>query len=413
MVEICKYENKTVFFVSQAGIYETKMGSLSLKTIQKRGLLHGICLRTYFGKGIQTDYVWSFHSGQAADFKHLLEDLSMNKLMLGAAAVALTLAVSPAFAADDSGVKLGLGGYFKGYANYTNEDNAKAVDFLRDTEIHFGGETTLDNGLTVGAHIEALADGGDGFEVDESYVYFAGSWGRVNAGKEDGSAYLLQVAAPSADDNIDGIRQFVNPTQYDTADYAADLARTGDKLTYLSPVFSGLQGGISYTPDATTNAGFSGNRSIVDDESVTEGALRYEGMVGSVGLIAGAGYALTSHDVDQWNAGVDLDIGAFGLGAVYRDTNGEVGSTVATTDSKTWGVGTDYTTGPFKVGASYLNNDSTAVDSVSDRYAAGVVYTYGPGMTFRGSVNYTEADNVSAGTNDDATTVSVGTQINF
>lgn len=343
----------------------------------------------------------------------------MNKLMLGAAAVALTLAVSPAFAADDSGVKLGLGGYFKGYVNYSNESDVKSVDMLRDTEVHFGGETTLDNGLTVGAHIEAGADGDDGFEVDESYVYFAGSWGRVNAGREDGAAYLLQVAAPSADDNIDGIRQFINPTSFDSVDYAADLAREGDKLTYLSPVFSGFQGGLSYTADAVLGAtagaaGSSGNRSIVGDESLTEAALRYEGMVGSVGLIAGAGYASSSHDVDQWNAGVDLDIGAFGLGAVYRDTDGSTGSAIATTDNKTWAVGTDYTTGPFKLGASYLNSDTdTVAETVTDRYAVGVVYSYGPGMTFRGSVGYTQADNVAAGSDDDATTVSVGTQVNF
>lgn len=248
----------------------------------------------------------------------------MNKLMLGAAAVALTLAVSPAFAADDSGVKLGLGGYFKGYVNYSSEDDAKNVDFLRDTEVHFGGETTLDNGLTVGAHIEATADGNDGFDVDESYVYFAGSWGRVNAGKEDGAAYLLQVAAPSADDNIDGIRQFIAPTNLisratagaiSTLDYANDYARGADKITYLSPVFSGFQAGVSYTPDDSA-ATSGGNRSsaALTASDIMEAAVRYEGMVGSVGLIAGAGYTKAGdNDLDQWNAGVDLDIGAFGL----------------------------------------------------------------------------------------------------
>jgi predicted porin len=342
----------------------------------------------------------------------------MNKLMLGAAAVALTLAVSPAFAADDSGVKLGLGGYFKGYMNYSNEKNVNKVDMLRDTEVHFGGETTLDNGLTVGAHIEALADGGDSFAVDESYVYFAGSWGRVNAGKEDGAAYLLQVAAPSADDNIDGIRQFINPTTFTSVDYSADTSRVGDKLTYLSPVFSGFQGGVSYTPNIAsgTSLGLTGNNNSLagtSDESATEAALRYEGMVGSVGLITGAGYTATTQGADEWNLGADLDIGAFGLGAIYKKVDGDAAS-VLNTDVKTWAVGTDYTTGPFKIGASYLNNDAkTGANSVSDRYAAGVVYSYGPGMTFRGSVGYTEADRVTAGKNNDATTVTVGTQVNF
>lgn len=344
----------------------------------------------------------------------------MNKLMLGAAAVALTLAVSPAFAADDSGVKLGLGGHFKGYVNYSDEDSAKAVDFLRDTEVHFGGETTLDNGLTVGAHIEATADGADGFGVDESYVYFAGSWGRVNAGREDGAAYLLQVAAPSADDNIDGIRQFINPVSFlgdVSVDYANDYAKSADKITYLSPVFSGFQAGVSYaTEDGPATSG--GNRSSASGvaSDVMEGAVRYEGMVGSVGLIAGAGYTTAGdNDFDQWNTGVDLDIGAFGLGAVY--TTAEEGDA----EVDTWAIGTDYTTGPFKLGASYLNADGDAsvsglnVSGDLDRYAAGVVYSYGPGMTFRGSVGYTDVD-ASAGAftgSEDATTVTIGTQVNF
>ncbi|MDD3020318.1 MAG: porin [Alphaproteobacteria bacterium] len=333
----------------------------------------------------------------------------MNKLMLGAAAVALTLAVSPAMAQDDSGVKLNLGGHFKGYVNYTNEDNAHSFDILRNTEVHFGGETTLDNGLTVGAHIEALADAGESFEIDESYIYMAGSWGRVNFGDEDGAAYLLQVAAPSADENIDGIRQYINPTStIASVDYANDIAQGADKLTYLSPVYSGFQVGASYTPEVAASRSLTGNSMLttvgtVDD--VWELAARYEGMVSNVGVIVGAGYTATNNDVDEWNVGADLDIGAFGLGAVYTTMENN------TADTDTWVVGGDYTVGPYKLGLSYLNaeTDGNALDV--ERYTGGVVYTYGPGMTFRGSVAYTE-DNDAAG-DPDATTVTLGTQINF
>lgn len=332
----------------------------------------------------------------------------MNKFMLGAAAVALTLAVSPAFAQDDSGVKLNLGGHFKGYVNYTNEDDVHAVDILRHTEVHFGGETTLDNGLTVGAHIETYADAGDSFEVDESYVYFAGSWGRVNFGDEDGAAYLLQVAAPSADDNIDGIRQYISPTTFGAADYANDIARHADKITYLTPVYSGFQAGVSYTPEVdTTSRALTGNETLTTNDTyddVWEVAARYEGMVQNVGVILGAGYTSANNDVEEWNAGVDLDIGAFGLGAIYTNFDDN------TSDVDTWVVGGDYTTGPYKLGISYLNEDGD--DEINlDRYTGGVVYTYGPGMTFRGSVAYTERDDSTV--DDDATTVTLGTQINF
>jgi outer membrane protein OmpU len=340
----------------------------------------------------------------------------MNKLMLSAAAVALTLAATPAFAADNDGVKLNLGGFFKGYVNYSNEDDVHALDLLRSTEVHFGGETTLDNGLTVGAHIEATADGADAFDVDESYVYFAGSWGRVNLGEEDGAAYLLQVAAPSADDNIDGIRQFINPyATIASVDYDNDFARNMDKVTYLSPVFSGFQAGVSYTPDngAADSAGNDADNTAGQQSDIWELAARYEGMVGNVGVIAGAGYTAAEQEADlagsddfsEWNVGVDLDIGAFGVGAVYTENNN---GSDTNDENETWVLGADYTTGPFKVGVSYLDNDDDASDE-TQRFAAGVIYTYGPGMTFRGSLGYAEED----ASDDDATVVSVGTQINF
>lgn len=346
----------------------------------------------------------------------------MNKLLLGVAALALV--ASPALAADDSGVKLSLGGHFKGYVNYSDEDSdTRSVDILRQTEVHFGGETTLDNGLTVGAHIEAETDVGDGFAIDESYAYFAGSWGRVNFGGEDGAAYLLQVAAPSADDNIDGIRQFINPSAtIGSVDYANDFAGAGDKLTYLTPVFSGFQAGVSYSPEATDSSrattGNAGDAGVSDQSDVWELAARYEGQVSNVGVIVGAGYttadletaAAGDDDFQEWNVGADLDIGAFGVGAIYTENNN---SDDSEDENDTWVLGVDYTTGPFKVGASYLNNDEDlGTDTETDRYAVGVGYTYGPGMTFRGSVGYLDQD-VAGASDEEATTVTVGTQINF
>ena len=368
----------------------------------------------------------------------------MNKLLLSSAVAVLALSAAPAFAQDDSTLKLNLGGHFKGYVNYTDQDDdliagstsgAHDFDILRQTEVHFGGETTLDNGLTVGAQIEAIADGGESFDLDESYVYFAGQWGRVNFGDEDGAAYLLQVAAPSGDDNIDGIRQFINPINYGSAgglssfydggiDYANDIAGNADKVTYLSPVFSGFQAGVSYTPtltadDVTVSRGGNGN-SLNDANSIDdiwEAALRYEGSFNNVGMILGGGYTFADSDTNQWNVGADFDIGAFGLGAVYTQTNADdvdgAGPILGLTDADTIVVGGDYTTGPFKIGVSYLNSDVDSLFEVN-RYTGGVIYTYGPGMSFRGSVSYADFDeNNASGVDGDATSVLLGTQINF
>lgn len=375
----------------------------------------------------------------------------MKKVLLSSAAVALGLAL--AAPAQAQGVNLDLAGHMKGYVAYVDQDNttgyeSRDLDIFRETEIHFTGETTLDNGLTVGFHAEADADGADSFNLDESYAYFSGSWGRVNFGEEDGAAYLLQVAAPSADSNIDGLRQYINPINYvsnsatgnvaaasEGIDYDNDFARNSEKVTYLTPVMSGFQAGVSYTPDLASTAPYSGaiagsNTNTIyntnaDDVNnaygeVYEAALRYEGQFEDVGVTAGAGYTMANlenevagganDDFDEWNVGLALDFMAFGLGVVYTENNNGLD---ANDSNETWVVGADYTTGAFKLGASYLNNDNdmTGTDVETDRYTGGVVYTYGPGMTFRGSVSYIEHD--ATAVDFDATSVMLGTQINF
>ncbi len=328
----------------------------------------------------------------------------MKKLLLATVAAGSLALTAPAQAE----IALEVGGYFKGYGTFVegDSDSEDAFDIIRDTEIHFGGETTLDNGLTIGAHFEFDADSGDSFTTDESYVYFSGNWGRVNFGEEDGAVYLLQVAAPSADSNIDGLRQYVNPFGTSDVDYDLDPAKDADKFTYLSPIVNGFQVGASYT--STNNAAGSFGADTETD-SIFEFAGRYEGQFDNVGVIAGAGYAAGEDDYDGFNVALDLDIAAFGIGAAY--VNEETDTTDTETDTIV--VGVDYTTGPFKLGASYINvdNEVGTTDTETDRYTAGVVYNYGPGMSFRGSVSYQDVEVGSADT--DATAVTLGTQINF
>ena len=112
----------------------------------------------------------------------------MNKLLLGTAAVAMGFALAtPAHAQ----VSLDLGGHYKGYLSWSDQDTSggsdalsgenrtvednRALDWQQETEIHFTGETTLDNGLTVGFRAEADIDGGT-FATEESYAYFSGAW---------------------------------------------------------------------------------------------------------------------------------------------------------------------------------------------------------------------------------------------
>lgn len=380
----------------------------------------------------------------------------MKKLLCTAAVAGLcAVAAAPAMAqGDQSALELSLGGYFRGYVTYASQDTTagaeeRNIDILRDTEVHFTGETTLDNGLTVGVHIESQADLEDSFNVDESYMYVSGSWGRVNFGGEDGAAYLLQVAAPSADSNYDGIRQYIDAVNYSGAvapaaftalagaewDYAQDVTAATDKVTYLSPVFNGFQAGVSYTPDVDTGAyslngettsGSNGLGGVHSDDvageygSAWDLAARYEGQFDSFGLTVGAGYthvdleedAAAEDDLTAWNVGGAVTFGGFGVGLVYTENDQ---GTDPETETDIWVLGADYTTGPWKLGASWYSRDDedfAGTDELdTDRYSGGVTYTYGPGMTFRGSVHYIDHE---VGASDmDATTFLLGTQVNF
>ncbi len=354
----------------------------------------------------------------------------MNKYLLGTAAIAgLLLASAPAQAQ----MELTIGGHSKNYVGWLDQDEAvgsdvNEFDMVRETELHFNGESTLDSGLTFGFQVEAEVDAGDDANtIEESYIYMSGSFGRVNLGSEDGAAYLLQVSAPSADSNIDGIRQYIQPVNYAAAagatpgaatafDYAQDQTGYAEKITYLTPNYNGLQLGASFTPDAgddLSNTGINGFQTdtVNAPDDVYEIAARYEGVMSNFGYALGAGY-IKADDSAAWNAGLDVDAGPFGIGAVYTDAE-DVLSPGTVGDTEQMVVGIDYTTGPFKFGASYFDEDADGAGSIdTTRYTGGVIYTAGPGLSFRGSVSQIEHE--STGVADlDATSVLGGVQINF
>jgi len=190
----------------------------------------------------------------------------------------------------------------------------------------------------------------------------------------------------------------------------------------LSPNFNGFQLGASFTPSLgdDNSANNIGNGFNADGGAGSNGtdeayeiAARYEGVMSNFGYAVGGGYT-DADGIEQWNGGIDLDVGAFGVGFVYTET--DTGAAAAS-DIETMVVGVDYTTGPFKFGASYFTeenetaNGDFGADLETDRYTAGVIYTAGPGLSFRGSVSQIEHE--IGATEVEATSVLGGVQINF
>ena len=375
----------------------------------------------------------------------------MKKILFATTAIAgLATVATPAMA---DALEMDLGGFYRGYGVYNDVDATRDFDLRHDAEIHFTGETTLDNGLTVGVHSEMelaadnAADGvgvaGQDLDQDEIYAYMSGTWGRINWGQEDGAAYLLQVAAPSADSNVDGLRTYIQAGPAIGAalgrdavlDYAQDyngLGEAATKITYLTPKFGGFQAGVSYAPELSDAPAVVGNgvdAPATDDddgefENLLEAGIRFDGAWNEVGFSVGGGYGMAdteadaavatdpgSDDLEQWNAGINFQWMAFEFGGAYTETNNGIDTDG---DTDTWVAGLGWNNGPYSVGATYLDREyeTAAGDFDADRWTVGGTYTYGPGMTFRGAVAFGDFEAPGA-VDEDITQVTLGTEINF
>ena len=179
----------------------------------------------------------------------------MKKALLGTTALlAGGLAAGTAYAAD--GIKLGVGGYFRtaymvvidddGEGEPCNEHNTDG--FFSESEIHFKGSTVLDNGLEVGARVELEGETA-GDQMDEAWVSFAGGFGEIHIGSEDGALANNCIVPPGGTGNFSAF----SPNQWGANSYSSNSVCAGvdgdsQKILYVTPVFSGFQFALSYTP---------------------------------------------------------------------------------------------------------------------------------------------------------------------
>jgi hypothetical protein len=191
----------------------------------------------------------------------------MKHLLLGTTAlVAAGLVASNAHAAQ--GVQLGIGGYYAAAAGLLFDQDSDSGDpgahtrdvvFRQDVEVHFKGETTLDNGLTVGARVE-LEGQQSNDQIDEVWAYFKGGWGQLRFGDDDDATEQLHYLIPNAS-NIFGVDTpyfefgndhggFTNGV-FQTNSTVLNISGDGTKVLYFSPTFAGFSFGVSYAVDSS------------------------------------------------------------------------------------------------------------------------------------------------------------------
>jgi hypothetical protein len=369
-----------------------------------------------------------------------------NALLGTTALVAGGMAAGPALA---DGVELGIGGRYAAAAGVnvsedfydgTGMDDPRAGAFKQDVEIHFTGETTLDNGITVGAAIR-LEGQQSGDQIDEVWAYFNGSFGEIRFGDDEDASEQLAYGIPTAT-NIFGVDSpyfsFSNAWAaglgIGTGFTYNKLSDNATKLIYFSPSFGGFTFALSYAPDRRGEDCHFGFTSICGNVSpggttfanngtqiseVWSAAMNFEHDFNSFTLITGIGgshgefetpgfvtdgVTTTFGDDDIWAVRGHLQaaIGNWYVGGsmVYRTNFFYTGATPALGDEvDVWfgGLGITYNWDAWTAGFSWAhgmaeNWGGAGNDATLDIFRLEGRYDLGPGISLDASVGWDSWD---------------------
>jgi outer membrane protein OmpU len=362
----------------------------------------------------------------------------MKKFLLGTSALVGAVAFASAASAEPT---VSVGGFLDFQAGFTDQDldatgtvGGRETKFANDTEVNINVQGTADNGLTYGAVIELEADvtadtDGSGLNADKTFLFVESNAGRVELGSNIGAEDALKVDAATiarATGGIDGDwyrfatvgTGFIIRPDLPNA-HARGAAEDATKITYYSPRFSGVQVGVSYTPDdgnVGTAAAFTTDTNG-DNENVFGLGANYTGQFDQVGVQLSATGAFgesetaATEDLSSWALGTVLSFQGFSVAGSYGDWDDSGLPTGGSVDQNYWTLGAGYETGPFGVSLTYM--DSEAGTSDFTNVSVGADYQLAPGLVPYVEVNFFELDPAGAALDNDGTVLLVGTELTF
>ncbi len=305
----------------------------------------------------------------------------MRRVLYGTTAlVAAGLAAGEASAA--SGLKLGITGFYRNAigAAWGNEPAASIgggpgtfglnsfgrqdVSMRQEIRINFTGQTTLDNGITVGVLVglngENVAKSGSTTQVNRAYADFSGKFGLVRVGEANSALVTDCVSDPGNVTSNFGVNSpnesfsnvglavtdfktgggFNLPATIGVAPVGSigtcfGIEGKGNKVMYFSPSFAGLTFGVSFTPTGgqrRAGGGLSYGTDVTAPgpgnagNNVLSVGVDYIHDFGGWNLTAGGGgeWALTQYTpagantnnkASWYQAGLQVGIGHWALGA--------------------------------------------------------------------------------------------------
>lgn len=337
----------------------------------------------------------------------------MKKALLATtAAAALTLSG----AAQAQEWELGLGGYWQEWVGFVDQDvDENDWDQQSDKEIHIKGTTTLDNGITFGVRAElevGQSIGGNGAAHDEAVLTVSGDFGSLLLGNEDPAPNLLHVSAPAVgvglqDSDIvegDWVDDLDNEATTFTAIYLNDDA---NKVTYLTPNFSGFTAGFSLVPDVQ-NA--QADTNVQDGDSAYALGANYSNEFDAAAVKLSAGYAWQDEDIDWISLGAQVGFQDFTVGGSYyinRNDDTDV-------DDQAWEIGGSFAQGPWAVSVGWYmsEQDATPEDWERESIQGSFSYALGPGVDWKSTIARAEFQD-SAGAENEGWAAITGFNLSF
>lgn len=372
----------------------------------------------------------------------------MKKILLGTSALVL---FAGAAAAQQVTTKapftVTLGGSVRSDFTIMSDDaaDAQSREARLDYRLHLKAEAKAENGLTYGFNARlrnnqnsANQTNQDVVGADRKFIYLSGSWGKIELGDADSVPTNFELQAPFVFSTAD----VTFGSRYGVYSYYFGNEGTFDtKFNYYTPVFSGFQAGISWTPELGSHGRDNARSKYITGSGnayrdlIALGA-GYTGKFGDVGLKVSGAYefgskkdtsALVKSNLDDfrvWNIGAQVSYAGFTFGGHYFDNQGQ-GTTgfLAKGDDQTgWQVGLKYETGPWGVGIHYsvVDTDYANVrtrDTSDSVISLGAGYTLAPGLNLQADVaklNIESATGLKAGkTKNDGTQFTFRTRVDF
>ncbi|MEO1492475.1 MAG: porin [Pseudomonadota bacterium] len=307
---------------------------------------------------------------------------NMKKVLLGTSAIALASAFATSANSAEWDVK--VGGFMEQHVAFASSDvdglantDFDGIDAKQDAEIIFKPTITLDNGLKIGADVQLEANT-NGDQIDESFLFIDGSFGRVQLGSENSAGYTMTFSAPDVSFvgvNSNSLGAFVPYSgtvgglnvgddlfrgTLGSTFLENDLNNDAQRITYFTPRFAGFQVGLSYARDANQDS-----NDQIDCNNITcnyfDIGANYVNSFGPVDVAVsgrwgiGVNDAVGAENPQVWATGLNIGFGGITVGGSFGEQNN---SSNGLEDGIAYDAGISYETGPWGFSFTYFHGEN-------------------------------------------------------